>query len=85
MRIGIPLTLKELLFERMAERTGQTDEAMLYFNLGNIIDFDLKLEYRYNKLLSAYLSGERLIGGYEIWQNYPVNPRQIQLGISYQL
>ena len=72
-------------FERMAERTGQTDEAMLYFNLGNIIDFDLKLEYRYNKLLSAYLSGERLIGGYEIWQNYPVNPRQIQLGISYQL
>ena len=72
-------------FERMAERTGQTDEALLYFNLGNIIDFDLKFEYRYTKLLSAYLSGERLIGGYEIWQNYPVNPRQIQLGISYQL
>ena len=72
-------------FNRVAERTGQLDYAIKYIDLGNIIDFDLKVEYRYNKVLSAYLSGKRLIGGYEIWQNYPVIPRQIQLGISYQL
>ena len=72
-------------FLREAERTGQLDYAIKYIDLGNIIDFDLKIEYRYNKVLSAYLSGMRLIGGYEIWQNYPVIPRQIQLGISYQL
>ena len=72
-------------FIRVEERTGQLDYAIKYIDLGNIIDFDLKVEYRYNKVLSAYLSGKRLIGGYEIWQNYPVVPRQIQLGISYQL
>ena len=72
-------------FKRMAERIGQLDYAIKNIDLGNIIDFDLKVEYRYNKVLSAYLSGKRLIGGYEIWQNYPVIPRQIQLGISYQL
>ena len=72
-------------FKREAERTGQLDYAIKHIDLGNIIDFDLKVEYRYNKILSAYLSGKRLIGGYEIWQNYPVIPRQIQLGISYQL
>ena len=72
-------------YNRMAERTGQVGESLMEIDLGNIIDFDLKVEYRYNKLLSAYLSGKRLIGGYEIWQNYPVIPRQIQLGISYQL
>ena len=72
-------------FKRMAERTGQLDYALMEIDLGNIIDFDLKLEYRYNKVLSAYLSGKRLIGGYDVWQNYPVIPRQIQLGVSYQL
>ena len=72
-------------FNRVAERTGQLDYEIKYIDLRNIIDFDLKLEYRYNNVLSAYLSGKRLIGGYEIWQNYPVIPRQIQLGISYQL
>ena len=72
-------------FIREAERTGQLDYAIKYIDLGNIIDFDLKVEYRYNKVLSGYLSGKRLIGGYEIWQNYPVIPRQIQLGVSYQL
>ncbi len=72
-------------FIRVAERTGQLDYAIKYIDLGNIIDLDLKIEYRYNKVFSAYLSGKRLVGGYEIWQNYPVIPRQIQLGISYQL
>ena len=72
-------------FIRVEERTGQLDYAIKYIDLGDIIDFDLKVEYRYNKVLSAYLSGKRLIGGYEIWQNYPVVPRQIQLAISYQL
>ena len=72
-------------FIRISERTGQLDYAIKYIDLGNIIDFDFKIEYSYNKVLSAYLSGKRLIGGYELWQNYPVIPRQIQLGISYQL
>ncbi|MBJ10026.1 MAG: hypothetical protein CMP66_01005 [Flavobacteriales bacterium] len=72
-------------FVREAESTGQLDNEIKYIDLGNIIDFDLKVEYRYNKVLSAYLSGKRLIGGYEIWQNYPVIPRQIQLGVSCQL
>ena len=72
-------------FIRKAEITGQIDYARKYIDLGNIIDFDLKVEYRYDKILSAYLIGKRMIGGYEIWQNYPVIPRQIHLGISYQL
>ena len=50
----------------------------------DIVDFDFKIEYKYNKVMSAYLSGKNCLGGYEIWQNYPVVPRQIQLGISYQ-
>lgn len=72
-------------FNRVAERTGQLDYEIKYIDLGNVIDFDLKVEYRYNKVLSAYFCGQQLIGGYEIWQNYPVIPRQIQLGVSYQL
>lgn len=51
----------------------------------DIIDVDLMIEYRYNKVLSGYLKGSNLIGGYEIWQNYPVISPQIQLGFSYQL
>lgn len=51
----------------------------------DMIDIDLSIEYRYTKVLSAYLKGSRLIGGYDIWQNYPVVSPQIQLGISYQL
>lgn len=51
----------------------------------DIIDVDFAIEYRYSKVLSAYLKGNRLIGGYDIWQNYPVVSPQIQLGISYQL
>ena len=50
----------------------------------DIVDFDFKIEYKYNKVMSAYLSGKNCLGGYEIWQNYPVVPRQIQLGVSYQ-
>ena len=51
----------------------------------NIIDVDLMIEYRYNKVLSGYLKGSNLVGGYEMWQNYPVISPQIQLGFSYQL
>ena len=62
---------------KVAERTGQLDYAIKHIDLGNIIDFDLKVEYRYNKVFSAYLIGKRLTD--MIWQNYPVIPRQIQL------
>lgn len=51
----------------------------------DLVDFDFKIEYKYNKVMSAYLSGKNCLGGYEIWQNYPVVPRQIQLGFSYHL
>lgn len=51
----------------------------------DLVDFDFKIEYKYNTVMSAYLSGKNCLGGYEIWQNYPVVPRQMQLGISYQL
>lgn len=54
-------------------------------NPQDIIDLDLSIEYRYNKVFSAYLKGNRLIGGYDIWQNYPVLSPQIELGISYRL
>ena len=45
---------------------------------------ELWSKYKYNKVFSAFLEGNRLLGGYQIWQNYPVVSPQVYLGVSYQ-
>lgn len=57
---------------------------MTEVDLENVIDVRFSVEYKYNKVISAYLSGERLIGGYDLWSSYPVISPQLKLGFSYQ-
>jgi hypothetical protein len=53
--------------------------------LDDIIDFNISLEYRYNSIFSAYFKGQNLVGGYHIWQNYPVLGPQVFFGLSFKL
>ena len=53
--------------------------------LDDIIDFNMSLEYRYNSIFSAYFKGQNLVGGYHIWQNYPVLGPQVFFGLSFKL
>ena len=68
------------IFFKGGRKNSQLDYAIKNIDLGNIVDFDLKVEYRYNNVLSAYLSGKRLIGGYEIWQKLPSNSAPNSVG-----
>ena len=52
--------------------------------LNDIIDLDLSIEYKYNKVISANLKARNLFGGYEIWENYSVLSPLIQFSVSYQ-
>jgi hypothetical protein len=62
-----------------------TSESSNTPELDNIIDFNLSLEYRYNSIFSAYFKGQNLVGGYHIWQNYPVLGPQVFFGLSFKL
>ena len=53
--------------------------------LKDIIDFNVSLEYKYNPNISAYFKGYNMIGGYQIWQNYPVLGPQVFFGLSFKL
>lgn len=53
--------------------------------LKDIIDFNLSLEYKYNPNISAYFKGYNMIGGYQIWENYPVLGPQVFFGLSFRL
>ena len=71
-------------FNRLTVYKDVTGSLSVDQDLGNMIDFDLSIEYKYNKVFSAFLEGNRLLGGYQIWQNYPVVSPQVYLGVSYQ-
>ncbi len=48
------------------------------------IDAGLEIEYRYSKLLAAYLRCDNLLGKhYQQWYGYPVQGLRVQAGLSY--
>ena len=54
--------------------------------LDGFLDLNLKLEYRYSKILSAFLQFNNLLGkGYQIWNQYPVQRFSIFGGFTYAL
>jgi len=50
--------------------------------LNDIIDVNFSLEYKYNSIFSAYCKAQNLIGGYQVWENYPVLGPQVFFGLS---
>lgn len=52
--------------------------------LNDIIDINFALEYKYNSIFSAYFKARNLIGGYQIWENYPVLGPQVFFGLSFR-
>ena len=48
------------------------------------IDANLKLEYFYNKRMSAWITASNLVGSrYQVWNNYPVQGFQARFGATY--
>ena len=66
------------------KRSTAIDSSSLAPILNDIIDVNLSLEYKYSAIFSAYLKAENLIGGYQIWQNYPVLGPQVFFGLSFR-
>ncbi|MCB0395852.1 MAG: hypothetical protein KDD36_04335 [Flavobacteriales bacterium] len=53
-------------------------------NLPGYLDMGLELEYRYSKILSAWIKSYNLLGKrYMIWNQYPSQRLQVMLGFSY--
>ena len=63
-------------------RSNIQNQSSLSPNLKDIIDFNLSIEYRYNTILSAYFKSYNLIGGYQVWEGYPVLGPQVFFGLS---
>jgi outer membrane receptor protein involved in Fe transport len=56
-----------------------------YVTLGSIVDFNLGVEYRYNKRITAFFQLNNIISQrYNSWYNYPVQPIQVMGGVSFR-
>ena len=66
------------------DRSTATDSASTAPLLNDIIDLNFALEYKYNSIFSAYFKARNLIGGYQIWENYPVLGPQVFFGLSFR-
>ncbi len=66
------------------DRSTATDSASNAPLLNDIIDVNFSLEYKYNSIFSAYFQARHLIGGYQIWENYPVLGPQVFFGLSFR-
>jgi len=66
------------------ERSTASDSASTAPLLNDILDVNFALEYKYNSIFSAYFKARNLIGGYQIWENYPVLGPQVFFGLSYR-
>jgi uncharacterized protein YxeA len=54
--------------------------------LPGIVDFNIGLEYRYTKILSAWLKVNNLTASkYYMWNNYPTQGLNLMVGITYSL
>lgn len=66
------------------DRSNASDSTSSAPILNDIIDVNLALEYKYNSLFSAYFKAKNLIGGYQVWENYPVLGPQVFFGLSFR-
>ena len=76
--------LPQIEFFTAFNRSKTTSESSTP-GLKDIIDFNLSLEYKYSPNISAYFKGYNMIGGYQIWENYPVLGPQVFFGLSFRL
>ena len=61
------------------------EDGQYYLNLGALVDFNLGIEYRYNKRVTAFLQFNNMFSQrYYEWYNYPVQPIQVMGGISFR-
>ncbi len=73
----------QIEFVSAFDRSTASDSASNAPLLNDIIDVNFYLEYKYNSIFSAYFKARHLIGGYQIWENYPVLGPQVFFGLSY--
>ena len=74
---------KALVYEAGEGVLEENDQ--LYVNLGSIVDFNLGVEYRYNKRITAFFQLNNIISQrYNSWYNYPVQPIQVMGGVSFR-
>tara|TARA_B100000497_G_C7692323_1_gene421384 strand:+ start:1785 stop:3482 length:1698 start_codon:yes stop_codon:yes gene_type:complete len=66
------------------DRSTASDSSSATPILNDIVDVNLALEYKYNTIFSAYFKAKNLIGGYQIWENYPVLGPQVFFGLSFR-
>lgn len=66
------------------DRSTASDSSSVTPILNDIIDLNLALEYKYNTIFSAYFKAKNLIGGYQVWENYPVLGPQVFFGLSFR-
>jgi hypothetical protein len=66
------------------DRSTATNSTSAVPLLNDIIDLNLALEYKYNTIFSAYFKAKNMIGGYQIWENYPVLGPQVFFGLSFR-
>ncbi len=74
----------QIEFVSAFDRSTANDSASNAPLLNDIIDVNFSLEYKYNSIFSAYFKARHLIGGYQIWENYPVIGPQVFFGLSYR-
>jgi outer membrane receptor protein involved in Fe transport len=61
------------------------EDGQYYLNLGALVDFNLGIEYRYNKRITAFLQFNNMFSQrYYDWYNYPVQPIQVIGGVSFR-
>ncbi len=69
--------------ERYAKSWGAGQEAL---KLEGLTDINLGLEYRYNRILSGFISLNNITNNrYYKWNNYPVHGLSIKAGFTYSL
>ena len=61
------------------------EDGDYYISLGAIVDFNLGIEYHYNKRITAFLQFNNMFSQrYYDWYNYPVQPIQVMGGVSFR-
>ncbi|MCF8331920.1 MAG: hypothetical protein K9H84_05655 [Bacteroidales bacterium] len=76
----------ELFYIGERKALGIKDDQFSTVSLDPIIDANISAEYRYSKLLSAFISFRNLAGQqYEKWSGYPTYGFQFMAGLTYSM
>ncbi len=76
----------ELFFIGERKALGIKDGVFQTVTLDPVIDANISAEYRYNKLLSGFVSFHNLAGGkYQRWSSYPTYGFQFMAGLTYSM